>query len=106
MLAYACLNLAAAQGNKNAVEGKDIVRPRMTADQIAPAQKLSASLGRSRCLGNLSVGIALRPGELRIAFGEAEDLATKLLELSPAMANDWPAFRRSVEENHLSALRR
>ena len=59
VLAYACLNLAAAQGNKNAVEGKDIVRPRMTADQIAAAQKLSASLDRSRCLGNLSAG-ALR----------------------------------------------
>ena len=39
-------------------------------------------------------------GELRIAFSGAEDLVAKLFELSQAMANDWPAFRRSVEENH------
>ena len=33
-------------------------------------------------------------------FSGAKDLAAKLLELSQAMANDWPAFRRTVEENH------
>ena len=36
---------------------------------------------RQHLLGDLSAGIALRPGELRIAFGGAEDLAAKLFEL-------------------------
>ena len=45
-------------------------------------------------------------GELRIAFSGAEDLAARLLEISQAMANDWPAFRRTVEENHPPAPRR
>ena len=43
---------------------------------------------RERLLEDLSAGIALRPGELRIAFCGAEDLAAKLLEISQAMAND------------------
>ena len=42
--AYAWLNLAAAQGLKNAVKAKDALRPNMTADQIARAQELSATL--------------------------------------------------------------
>lgn len=37
-------------------------------------------------------------GELRIEFYGAEDLAAKPLELSKAMANDWPAFARTVED--------
>jgi hypothetical protein len=40
----------------------------------------------------------LKPGELRIEFYGAEDLAAKLFELSQAMANDWQAFARAVEE--------
>ena len=43
---------------------------------------------RERLLEDLSAGIALRPGKLRIAFCGAEDLAAKLLEISQAMAND------------------
>jgi hypothetical protein len=35
---------------------------------------------------------------LRIEFYGAEDLAAKLFELSQAMANDWQAFARAVEE--------
>jgi hypothetical protein len=46
----------------------------------------------------LSGDIALKPGELRIEFYGAEDLAAKLFELSHAMANDWQAFARAVEE--------
>ena len=38
------LNLAAAQGNGNAVKGKDWLRPRMTNEQVAEAQKLAAEL--------------------------------------------------------------
>ena len=34
----------AEQGHKNAAEAKDVVRPRMTAEQIARAQELSATL--------------------------------------------------------------
>ena len=47
---------------------------------------------------DLSGDIALKPGELRIEFYGAEDLAAKLFELSQAMANDWQAFARAVEE--------
>ena len=53
-----------------------------------------------RRLCDLSGDIALKPGELRIEFYGAEDLAAKLLELSKAMANDWSAFARAVEEPH------
>jgi hypothetical protein len=41
---------------------------------------------------------SLKPGELRIEFYGAEDLAAKLFELSQAMANDWQAFARAVED--------
>ena len=51
-----------------------------------------------RRLRDLSCDITLKPGELRIGFYGAEDLAAKLLELSKAMANDWPTFARAVEE--------
>ena len=51
-----------------------------------------------RRLRDLSGDIALKPGELRIEFYGAEDLAAKLLELSKAMANDWSAFARAVED--------
>ena len=61
---------------------------------------------RERLLEDLSVDITLRPGELWIAFCGAENLAAKLLEISQAMANDWPAFLRTVEENHPCAPRR
>lgn len=42
--AYAWLNLAAAQGNKLAVAVKDKLRPKMTAKQVAEAQKLATEL--------------------------------------------------------------
>ena len=51
-----------------------------------------------RRLGDLSGDIALKPGELRIEFYGAGDLAAKLLELSKAMANDWAAFAQAVED--------
>jgi hypothetical protein len=51
-----------------------------------------------RRVRDLSCDIMLKPGELRIGFYGAEDLAAKLLELSKAMANDWPTFARAVEE--------
>ena len=40
------------------------------------------------------------PGNCGSHLAAPKDLAAKLLELSQAMANDWPAFRRTVEENH------
>jgi hypothetical protein len=39
----------------------------------------------------------LRPGELRVQFSSAEDLAAKLFEISQAMANDWPGFVHATE---------
>jgi len=53
---------------------------------------------RERSVRELGGGIELRPGELRIQFYGAEDLAAKLFELSQAMANDWHAFAQKVEE--------
>ncbi len=57
-----------------------------------------------RRLRDLSGDINLKPGELRIEFFGAEDLAAKLLELSMAMANDWPAFARTVEDDPKQAV--
>ena len=87
------------EGNRRArlVEALDRARRQLAAQHVRiPA----AADVRERLLEDLSAGIALRPGELRITFSGAMDLAAKLLELSQAMANDWPAFRRTVEENH------
>lgn len=53
---------------------------------------------RDRSIRELGGGIELRPGELRIEFYGAEDLAAKLFELSQAMANDWQKFAEAVEE--------
>jgi hypothetical protein len=58
----------------------------------------AAADSRDRRLGDLPVDISLRPGELRIEFCGAEDLAAKLFELSQAMANDWLGFSRAVED--------
>ena len=44
MKTHVWLNLAAAQGNTSAAEGKDSLRKRMTSEQIAEAQKLSGEL--------------------------------------------------------------
>jgi hypothetical protein len=58
----------------------------------------AAADARDRMVRDLAPGIELRPGELRIRFCGAEDLAAKLFELSQAMANDWCAFTKLVEE--------
>ena len=42
--AYAWLNLSAANGKENAARGKDLLRSRMTAEQVAEGQKLAAEL--------------------------------------------------------------
>ena len=42
--AYAWMILATAQGNKEAVKGKNVLRPKLTAEQVAEAQKLAAEL--------------------------------------------------------------
>ena len=54
----------------------------------------------ARRVRDLPGDITLKPGELRIEFFGAEDLAAKLFELSQAMANDWQAFARAVEEEN------
>jgi hypothetical protein len=51
---------------------------------------------REREVSGLGEGIDLQPGELRVHFIGAEDLAAKLFELSHAMANDWEAFREKA----------
>ncbi len=52
---------------------------------------------RDRIVRDLAQGIELRPGELRIQFSGAEDLAAKLFDLSQAMANDWTTFSEAVQ---------
>ena len=42
--AYAWLNLSAAKGKENAARGKDLLRSRMTAEQVSKGQKLAAEL--------------------------------------------------------------
>ena len=42
--AYAWMNLAAAQGDENAPKGKDVLREKMTPEQVAEAQELSSEL--------------------------------------------------------------
>lgn len=43
-------------------------------------------------------GVELAPGELRVVFRGAEDLASKLFALFQAMANDWDEFTQLVED--------
>ena len=42
--AYAWLSLSAANGKENAARGKDLLRSRMTAEQVAEGQELAAEL--------------------------------------------------------------
>jgi len=42
--AYAWLNLSAANGKENAARGKDLLRSRMTTEQVAEGQMLAAEL--------------------------------------------------------------
>jgi len=54
---------------------------------------------RSRTVSSLPSGVKLSPGELHIQFAGAEELATKLFELSQAMVRDWDAFARAADPN-------
>ena len=49
-------------------------------------------------VSTLAPDIHLHPGELRIVFDGAEDLAAKLYALAQMMANDWDAFHQRVTE--------
>jgi hypothetical protein len=49
------------------------------------------------CLANLPAGVEFGPGELRITFQSAQNLAASLFALSQVMANDWPSFANAVE---------
>jgi hypothetical protein len=75
-------------------EDLDLARRQLAARGV----RIPAAAGlEERSALNLGVGIELRPGQLRIEFSGAEDLAAKLFELSRAMANDWPAFAQKVD---------
>ena len=50
-----------------------------------------------RKLADVSAGVALEPGHLHIEFSGAEDLLSKLYELSQAASNDFDRFRRAAE---------
>jgi hypothetical protein len=51
----------------------------------------------SRKLVDLSAGVALEPGHLHITFADAEDLLSKLYELSQVASNDFDRFRAVAE---------
>src|SRR4051812_776331 len=51
----------------------------------------------SRKIAGLSAGVALQPGHLHITFAGAEDLLSKLYELSQAVSNDFDRFRAVAE---------
>jgi len=51
----------------------------------------------SKKLADLSAGVALGPGHLHIEFSGAEDLLSKLFELSQAASNDFERFRATAE---------
>jgi hypothetical protein len=77
------------------VEDLDHARRQLASRRV----RIPAGTGaEARRVRDLSGDIALKPGELRIAFHGAEDLAAKLFELSQAMAHDWRAFSQAVEE--------
>ena len=46
VMAYVWANLSAAQGKKEANDIKDLLRPKMTAEKVAEAQKLAGELFR------------------------------------------------------------
>jgi hypothetical protein len=50
-----------------------------------------------RKLADVSAGVALEPGHLHIQFSGAEDLLSKLYELSQAAGNDFDRFRAAAE---------
>jgi hypothetical protein len=84
------------------VEDLDRTRRQLAARRVRiPA----AADVRDRSVRQLGGGIDLRPGELRIEFYGAEDLAAKLFEVSQAMANDWQAFAKAVEQDASSLPR-
>ena len=53
---------------------------------------------RERELATLPTGINIAANLLSIRFETAEDLASKLFELSQAMANDWENFQKIAGE--------
>jgi hypothetical protein len=72
----------------------DLSRRQLAARSVRIATAASV---RQQPAGMLGEGIELRPGELRIEFSGAEDLASKLFQLSRTMAEDWLAFAQRVE---------
>jgi hypothetical protein len=62
------------------------------------ARKVSIPTPADRIGVALAERTQLRPGELRITFHDAEDLAAQLFQLSQAMASDWSAFKKAAED--------
>lgn len=75
-------------------ESLELLRKHAAAQRVRVPVTLDV---RERTFSNLAPGIQLGPGQLRIEFQSAEDLAAKLFELSQAMANDWDSLTRTIE---------
>jgi hypothetical protein len=84
----------------------EISRRARVTDSIETIRKQSAArrvlipapppLNQVRMVNAIS-GVELKRGELRICFQGAEDLASKLFQLSQAMANDWNQFTAHLD---------
>ena len=71
----------------------EVIRKQAAAQRIRIPAAPNAS---ARHIHDLIPGIELASGELRLFFHGAEDLASKLFQLSQAMANDWDEFTQLV----------
>jgi hypothetical protein len=75
--------------------------------RVAASVRLPVRPGaRERTMADLPPGMVFQAGVLRVEFASPEDLLAKLFELAKAAANDFEAFRASVEERVVPALDR
>jgi len=68
--------------------------------RLAPGRQVQIPVApgvQKRVLKDLPAEIEMRPGELRIEFGKAEELLRRLFELSQAVVNDYERFEKLVE---------
>ena len=91
--------MASAEGRSELLTAKDRSGSRPPKCRVAEELARTRREIATRCrFEDLPAAIRLTPGELRITFSGAEDLAAKLVELSQAMSHDWSGFIRAVEE--------
>jgi len=83
-----------ARRKQRLTEALETVRRHRAAARVVLPVEAAALNGR---LGDLPDGVQLEPGSLHVEFRKAEELLTKLFQLSKAAANDFEAFRNAAE---------